>query len=262
MKDAQAKQKNTVGRRVNILKMIEDNGQVNVQTLSEMFMVSKVTIRNDLKQLEKKNLLIRSHGGAIKSQAVSIDQKIIERATQHPDEKRKIGKKAAELIKDGDTIILDSGTTTIEIVKHLDSKLNIKVITNAINIALELIENENIKVIIPGGFFREYTYSLVGPTAEKGIRNYLCDKVFLGADGFDSSYGVSTPNIEEAYLNKAMIETAKEVIIVADSSKFQKRRFAFVAGLDKIDIVITDKNILPNDKTALERAGIQVIIAE
>jgi len=252
----------TVGRRLSIFKQIEEMGQVNVHVLSKMFNVSKVTIRNDLKQLENKNLLIRTHGGAIKQQVVGIDFKMSEKTKQHPTEKQKIGKKAAELVNDGETIILDSGTTTIEIAKNLNSFKDLKVITNALNISFKLVEKKNIKVIIPGGFFRENTYSLVGPIAESSIRNFLCDKAFLGSDGFDSHYGISTPNIEEAYLNRAMIEIAKEVIIVADSSKFGRRRFAFIAGIDKIDVVVTDANILEKDRKNLENAGVQVIIVD
>lgn len=253
---------NTVERRKAILKIIGENGQVMVHELSRHFNVSEVTIRNDLDQLEKKKALIRARGGAMKMEGnVSIDHRISEKDKLHFNEKLRIGKCAAKLIKDNDTIIVDSGTTTVEIIKNLPDVKDLTIITNALNIVNQLLSHPEINVVIPGGYLRKNSLSLVGPLAEKNFRNFYVDKVFVGVDGFDTKMGIYTPNMEEAHLNEIMIDVAKEVILVCDSSKFQRRSLAYICNLDKIDKVITDAGIPDEDKRRLEDAGITVIIA-
>jgi len=258
----QHKRSSTIERRKTILQQINEKGQVLVQELSKQFEVSEVTIRNDLKQLEKKDMLIRARGGAMKiERGVGIDYKLSQKDKLHIKEKARIGKKAVQLIKEGDTIILDSGTTTMEIAKNLDQINDITVICNALNIISHLIHLKNINLIIPGGYLRKNSLSLVGPLAEKNLQNLYVDKVFIGVDGFDTKYGIYTPNIEEAYFNEIMIKVSKEVIVVCDSSKFLRRSLAFICGTDKIHYVITDNEIPEEDKKRLEDAGIKVIIA-
>jgi len=256
-------QHNTVDRRMKILKKLSLNDQVFVNELSKEFGVSEVTIRNDLEQLESKNLLIRARGGAMSTvQVVSQDLQLGEKHKLNMQEKTRIGKAAAKLIKDSDTVIIDSGTTTLEIVKNLSATLNnVTIITNALNIANQLVSNPNINLIIPGGVLRKNSLSLIGPLAEKSFKNFFVDKVFLGVDGFDTMHGISTPNIEEASLNQIMIDAAREVIVVTDSSKLLRKSLAFICKLDRIDIVITDSDITSDDKKRLEDSGINVIIA-
>jgi len=250
----------TLERRARILEQVDAAGQVEIQNLSGIFRVSEVTIRNDLAQLEQKNLLLRTRGGAIKQRRVGLDFALAEKQKQHLEEKQHIGRAAAELIKEYDTIILDSGSTTMEIAKNLGHLNHATVITNALNIASILAEYKNIKVIIPGGFLRENSYSLVGSLAEQNIRNYYCDKLFLGVDGFDSRYGISTPNIEESQLNRVMVEISREIIVVTDSSKFLRRSFAFIIPVTKIDMVITDKGIPQEEQNILKNMGVKVVI--
>lgn len=254
---------NTVERRANILQLLSLNNQIFVSELSKTFGVSEVTIRNDLEQLESKKLLIRARGGAMSvTHVVSYDQHLGEKHKLNMSEKVRIGKQAAQLIKDSDTVIIDSGTTTLEIVRNLDATLqNVTIVSNAMNIANQLVNSQNINLIIPGGILRKNSLSLIGPLAEKSFRNFFVDKVFLGVDGFDTFYGISTPNIEEAYLNQIMIEVAREVIVVADSSKFLRKSLAFICKLERIDTVVTDAGILDEDKKRLVDAGIKVIIA-
>ncbi len=249
----------TIERRVTILDMINKAGQVSVSELSKIFKVSEVTIRNDLSHLEKKNLLIKTRGGGLKTQSVAIDQKLNEKAQINSKEKVAIGKKAVELIKDNDTIILDSGTTTVEIAKHINRINNLTVITNALNIAGQLIRDE-IKVILLGGILRTSSLSLIGPIGESNIKNFYCDKCFLGVDGIDSQSGIFTPNLEEANLNRMMIEASKEVIIVTDSSKFRRKSFVHIAPITKVDIIITDSNIPEEEFKNLQNKGIKVIL--
>jgi len=255
-------QHSTVDRRMKILKKLSINDQVFVNELSKEFSVSEVTIRNDLEQLESKNLLIRARGGAMSAtQVVSQDLQLTEKHKLNLTEKVKIGKAAAKLIKESDTLIMDSGTTTLEVIRNIDPSLNnVTVITNALNIANQLVSMPNVNLIIPGGVLRKNSLSLIGPLAEKSFRNFFVDKVFLGVDGFDTMNGISTPNIEEASLNQIMIDVAREVIVVADSSKFLRKSLAFICKLDRIDTVITDSGISDEDKKRLEDAGIKIII--
>lgn len=255
--------KSTVGRRIKIIESLKLNGQVNVAELSESLGVTGVTVRNDLKQLEKKGVLIRARGGAIKVGQSSSDEDypLSDKQKKHLVEKIEIGKKAAELIEDSNTIIIDSGSTTFELAKNLKKFRDLTVITNALNVATLLAEYSNVNVIVPGGMLKKNSMSLVGMLAEKGFNDYFCDKLFLGVDGFDLGFGISTPNPEEAHLNQVMIEISKEVIVVADSSKFQKRGFAFIAPVNKIHTVVTDKGITAENKLKLEGMGVKVVIA-
>jgi len=252
----------TLERRKSILHQINETGQVFVQELSKQFEVSEVTIRNDLKQLEKKDMLIRARGGAMKiERGVGIDYKLSPKDKLHIKEKARIGKNAVQLINAGDTIIIDSGTTTLEIAKNLDQINDITVICNALNIISHLIQLKSVNLIIPGGYLRKNSLSLVGPLAERNLQNLYVDKVFIGVDGFDTRRGIYTPNIEEAHFDEIMIKISKEVIVVCDSSKFMRRSLAYICGIDKLHYVITDNGIPEEDKKRLEDAGIKVIIA-
>ena len=254
--------RSTVARRKKILNLLAENGQVFVHELSAEFDVSEVTIRNDLDQLEAKNLLIRARGGAMKhEQNVGIDYRISEKNKLNLAEKVKIGKEAAKLINEHETIILDSGTTTLEIAKNLAEFQSLNVITNAINIVNQLITNQGINIIVPGGSLRKKSHSLVGPIAEKNLKTLSVDKVFIGVDGLDPSQGAFTPNIEEASLNQIMIDISKEIILVADSSKFKRRSLALICPINKIDVVITDSGISKEDLKRLQDSGIKVIVA-
>ena len=255
--------KSTVSRRSEILEELNSKGQVSVVKLSKAFHVSEVTIRNDLAQLEKQNVLIRARGGAFKIilHHIGIDSPLSKKGKEHFHEKQRIGQAAIKFIEDGDTIIIDSGTTTMEMSQNLNQFKDLTIITNALNIASILSENNNFNIFMPGGFLRTKSLSLVGSLAEESFHDFYCDTLFLGADGFDTKYGLSTPNVEEAHMNMIMIEIAKKVIVVADSSKFARRRFAFIAPISKIDVVITDSGIPEEDKQRLERAGVEVIIA-
>jgi len=250
----------TVFRRAGILEKIRKAGKVQVDRLSTEFRVSEVTIRNDLTQLEKKGLLIRTRGGAIFRERVGLDYDISEKQKKNYHLKERIGERSAKYISDGDAIFLDSGSTTMEIAKRLNGFSRLTVITNALPIAGLLARNQNIRIIVPGGYLRENSFSLVGALAEQNTAGFYCDKLFLGVDGFDSRYGLSTPNPEEAQLNRAMIEHARETIVVTDSSKFLKRSLALIAPVTKIHTVITDRGIPAQEKDFLTESGIQCLL--
>lgn len=253
--------KSTVYRRAKILEVLEEKGQITVKELSKMFNISEVTIRNDFAHLEKQNMLIRARGGAIqvKFSRLGFEPSLSDKQREFQAEKRRIGQAAVKLINEDDTILLDSGTTTTEIAKNLGQFKNLTIITNALNIANILSEFEGIKIFMPGGFLRKKSLSLVGVLADQSFEKFFCDKLFLGADGFDTSYGLSTANSEEAHLNQIMIKNTKKVIVVTDSSKFERRRFAFIAPISEVDIVITDSGIDSEHKNRLEKNGVEVI---
>lgn len=250
-----------VDRRDEIVRLINQTGKAKVEELTTRFGVSGVTIRNDLNYLESKGLIHRVYGGALVREFVAHDHPLAEKAKIHVKEKRAIGAKAAEMVLDGDSIILDSGTTTIEIAKCIKERKNLTVMTNALNIAIELAGRPNIAVILTGGHLRENSFSLVGPQAEAVLREFYFDRLFLGVDGFDIEVGLSTPNQLEAQLNSVMMEVAKEVIIVADSSKFNRKSLCKIGRIEQINRIITDKHVGEQYLTRLNELEIQVLIA-
>ncbi|MCX2679245.1 transcriptional repressor AgaR [Galbibacter sp. EGI 63066] len=251
--------KKTVQRRSLILQKLDENGQVNVNELSDLLGVSEVTIRNDLDKLEKNNLLIRAHGGAFKTNNLALT--VTEKKKINLDIKRAIGKKAASFINEDDSIILDSGTTTFEISNNLSSYKRLTVISNALDIINNLAHFDNLEVFMPGGYLKEFSMSMVGPMAERNFKQLYCNKLFLGVDGIKPNTGVFTHYMEEAYLNQIMIDIAEEVIVVSDSSKFKKTGFAFISNFDKIHKLVTDDKIDPSDREMLEKNNVEVIIA-
>jgi len=249
-----------VDRRMFILKKIEKEEQVNVSELSQRFQVSEVTIRKDLRHLEKKNILIRSRGGAMKQSLINTDLSIYDRRKQNINLKVAIGNAASVLIRDGETILLDTGTTIMELAKHLPKKIDITVITNSVDITFRLAEYPNIRVIMPGGILRRNSLALVGEQAAESLRNYYCDKYFLSADGIDIQSGIMTMNIEEASLAKLNIKNSKKVIVLIDSSKFQQKGIMTIAQLSDIDILITDSGVPVEMVNKIKHLGVEVIV--
>jgi DeoR family transcriptional regulator, aga operon transcriptional repressor len=255
-------EKMTLERRAKILELLDKQGQVRVADLTAMFGVSEVTVRNDLERLEKKKLLIKTRGGAIQTPRVGFDYEFNKELNQSLKEKQAIGKKAAELVKEKDTIILDSGTTTLEVARNLTQFKDLTIITNGILIAHELARYPNLKIVMLGGTLRQSSLSLVGPMAEENLKMLFCDKVFLGVNGIDTKYGMFTTHIEDASLNRLMITMAREVIVVTDSSKFLKRSFSIIGPIGSIDTLVTDTNVPKEELRHLNNAGVQTILVE
>jgi len=248
-----------IERRNKIIDKLETDNQVIVNELSKEFNVSEVTIRNDLSYLEEKGILHRTHGGGIKQRKVALEYGLSEKQKQNLQQKKRIGEKAIELIQENDAIILDSGTTTMEIAKNLSIFKNLTVITNALNIISQLKDYSNIHLIVPGGILKPQSLAFYGTPAEDAFKSYYCDKFFMGTDAIDLIHGLSTPTIEEAHLNRIMIQISKEVILVADSSKFSKRNFVFIAPVNILHTIITDTDLPQEIKTSYESLGIKVI---
>lgn len=249
-----------VDRRTIILKQLEKDEQVNVSELSRQFRVSEVTIRKDLKHLEKKNILIRSRGGAMKRSLVNIDLSIYDRRKQNTALKEAIGAAAANLIMNGETILLDTGTTIMELARHLPKKIEITVITNSIDITFRLAEFPNIRVIMPGGILRRNSLALVGEQAAESLRSFFCDKYFLSADGIDVEKGMMTTNIEEASLARINIKNSKKVIALIDSSKFVSKGITAIAPLAHVNTLITDSGIPSDILNEIRALGVEVIV--
>jgi len=248
-----------IERRNKIIDKLETDNQVFVSELSKEFNVSEVSIRNDLAYLEEKGILHRTHGGGIKQRKVAFEYGLTEKQKQNLAKKKRIGAKAIELIQENDTIILDSGTTTMEIARNLSIFKHLTVITNALNIIGQIKDYPNIHLIVPGGILRPQAHALYGTPAEDSFRNYYCDKFFMGTDAIDLVHGLTTPTVEEAHLNRIMIQVAKEVILVADSSKFSKRAFAFIAPVNILNTIITDTDLPQDVKISYESLNIKVI---
>lgn len=250
-------------RRAQILRKLESNPNVSVSELSKEYNVSEVTIRKDLNELKRKNLLTRIRGGAIKypdTESIN-DIEIDKKSLFHYKEKKAIGRLAASLINENETILIDSGSTTLEVAKNLDSFKKLTIITNAVNIATELAKYKRFNIIMLGGFIRDSSLSTVGPIAESILNMFYCDKLFLGVDSISVDKGLSTTNIEEANINQTMMSISKQTIAVFDSSKFNKRNFAFIASMDKINTIVTDDNIGREQRSQIKAMNIQLYTA-
>src|SRR5450756_1096946 len=208
-------------RRRAILDLVGTKGRTTIAELVEQFEISAVTARTDLDALASLGALVRSHGGAVRCQEATHDYPVTFKVGLHRPEKARIGQAAAQLIQSNETIILDSGTTTWEIARHLKAmKLRgLTVITNALNIASELADESGISLIMVGGVLRQISFSFVGPQAETMLREMHADRFFLAVDGLDLDIGPSTPDVLEAQLNGRMMEIARETTVVADFSK-------------------------------------------
>ncbi|OJV41030.1 MAG: DeoR family transcriptional regulator [Acidobacteriales bacterium 59-55] len=247
-------------RRQHILSLIQKHGRVLVDELSTDLSLSKITIRKDLDYLQSKDLLVRTHGGALPAQAGALsDPTIQEKEELHHEEKVRIANAAAAMVSEGQCIILDSGTTTTEIARALSSFRHLTIITNALNIAADLSRSD-FEIILTGGALRKNSLSVVGPLAEDVLKEMHADIVFLGVDGFDTKIGLTTPNVLEARVNRAMVRASEKVVAVCDSSKFNRRSLSLIVGASAIDHVITDSNLSDEDVKAIRDAGIEVTV--
>lgn len=244
-----------------ILRMLEERGRVLVEHMAEEFAVSATTIRNDLNDLAREGLVLRAHGGAVRSGLAALDKALLEKQKLHPDQKAAIARKAASLVQDGHTIILDAGSTTAELARVLKTRRDLTVITHALHIAWELCDAPGIEVILTGGALRKSARSMVGPLAEATLQRLTADIAFIGVDGVDPEFGFTTPVLAEASLNQQMIRISREVVVVSDSSKFGQRSLAVVCRAKEVKKVITDSGITPEHSRALEALGVEVVLA-
>lgn len=247
-------------RRRAILEILNREGRVLVLDLAKRFETSQVTIRKDLEDLHAHGLIHRTHGGALPAREGALDDPTLrEKEKLHRKEKFRIAEAAARLVQEGQVVILDSGTTTTAIARALRHFQNLTIVTNAVNIAAEL-SGTAVEVILTGGTLRKNSFSLVGPIAEETLHRLNADLLFLGVDGFDVHYGLSTPNLLEAKVNRVMVEVAKRTVAACDSSKFGRRSLSLIAPPQALHEVITDRGAPKSDVKTLKKAGIEVTL--
>jgi len=248
-------------RRQMILDWLQEEGSARVRDLSEAFSVSEATVRQDLERLEAEGQIVREHGGAFLK---SVPQQVRAMALHHlvnMDAKSRIGATAAALVLDGETVILDSGSTTTEIAKFLGKRQNLNVITNALNIALTLGAQPSFSVHVTGGQFKAPTLSLSGEKAADFFKGIYAEKLFLAAAAVSLDAGLTYPSVADLYVKRAMIESASHTYLVVDSTKIGKKAFASLGGIELIDTLITDDGITAADRKVFEKADVEVMIA-
>lgn len=245
-------------RKQKILEYLQEHSRASVHELGQIFRVSESTIRRDLQELEDARLLKRTHGGAMCLENANFEPAFVEKEDKLRKEKEEIAKKAAEFIQDGDTLVIDSGTTTAYLAQEIKRFSNLKIVTNSIILAQKLQGIEGIEVIIVGGTLRQNTLSMVGPLADRSLDTLRVDKAFIATNGLDVKDGLTTPNLSEAMTKAKMLEIAQQVILLADHTKIGKVAFAKFADLSDIDVCIIDDKAPQDVMEKLKEAGIRI----
>ncbi|MGN6638182.1 MAG: DeoR/GlpR family DNA-binding transcription regulator [Mucilaginibacter sp.] len=248
-------------RRDKILELLKEDGSAKVIDLARIFKVTEVTVRQDLEKLEKDGLVTREHGGAFIKDIHDQVRNFSLTHTENMDKKELIAAKCVEFIESGDSIILDSGSTTTEIAKRLKGFKNLTVITNALNIAMMLGTEPGIELIVTGGEFKPPTLSLTGQKAADFFKGINVQKLFLATAGLSLKAGLTYPSISDIVVKKAMIDAAETTYLVADSTKIGKTSFASLGALSLISYIITDSSIDQKHREVLKENDIELIIA-
>ena len=251
----------SVKRQETILELLRENSQITVSELAGDFNISEVTIRRDINSLAKTGKILRTYGGAVSNEKVAYEFSFREKLNKNIKDKEKIGNLAASLVKEGETVLMDTGTTTLQVARSLCLKKKITVITNSLPIVSVLGGNPEIKVILLGGELQLEGSYLFGPTTEKELQNIYVDKCFIGTDGIDLKKGFFTTDFKLAHLAGLMMNAAKEVIIIADHTKFNRKSFVFFGKLRKVEFVVTDKGIDKKILRRLEKRKLKVLVA-
>jgi len=247
-------------RQHRILEILRTERFVRVSELSRVLNSSQASIRRDLQALEEARLLTRTHGGATNHLMAGFELSLAEKEDRFESEKAAIARVAASLVQDGETVMLDAGSTTLQIARQLKHTRNIKIVTNAVNIAQEL-SSSPAEVIVTGGMLRLNTLAMVGPIAVATLAGLHVDKLFLATNGLDLKRGLTSPNVTEAQTKRAMLDSAAEVILVTDHSKFGRIAFAQVCSLDRINCLITDAGAPIDFVHELEKLRMKVRLA-
>lgn len=249
-------------RHKYILDQLNKQKFIKVAEIAKDLGITTVTIRKDLKYLESKKLLFRTHGSASPINPHVPDRGVYVKEKIKNEEKRKIGVAAAKLIEENDSIIIASGSTIFAFAQEIAPLQHLNVVTPSLRVAILLSEQENISIVQLGGNLYKNSLSVRGEYALQVFNDFTCSKVFMGVDGIDGDYGITTSTLEEAQLSKKMMEASSRTIILADSSKFGKRGFGKICSLDRIDVIVTDNGITESAIKMVEDNGIELIIAE
>jgi len=243
-----------------ILDSLNKDGFIKVMDMAKSLDVTTVTIRKDLKQLEEKKLLYRTHGSARPVNPLASDLNVSEKEKMKKDEKKRIALAANNLIEENDTIIIASGSTVYTLAENIKPLKHLTVVTASLKVSILLNEMNNVDVLQLGGTVRKNSGSVSGDSTIRFFDDITCSKLFLGVDGIDPEYGITNSNMEEAHLNKKMIDSSLRTIILSDSSKFGKRGFWKICNLDQVDMIITDSGISPAMAKLVEETGTELII--
>ena len=250
-----------IERQAEIISLLEANDEVNVNDLASRFDVSKETIRRDLRVMENQGLVIRTHGGAVLADDINMETSIEIRESINIRGKDAIGRIAASLVKDGDTLFLDASTSSLYVAKHLKEKRGLTVITNAERIVLELAQCDDITLISSGGYVRKKSLSSVGRAAENAISSYHADKVFFSCKGFSPKLGATDSNEQEAGIRRLMIQCSGEAVFLCDHTKFNKVGYTATAQLSDISRLIADIPMPEGWEEEIKSRGVEVMIA-
>jgi DeoR/GlpR family transcriptional regulator of sugar metabolism len=249
-------------RQQLILDTVHDNHQVTVSELSHRFDVSEVTIRRDLRELAAQGMLRRAHGGAIIATPAPPEPPVLQRIAQAKNCKACIGRAAAALVSDGDSVFIGSGSTTAHVARHLVGRQNLTVVTNALNVATELATSEGVTVVVTGGMMRASELSLIGHIAEQALREIRVDKAIMGMQAISLEAGMTNDYLPEVMTDRTIIGMAPELIVVADHTKFGKVASAYIAPVECITTLVTDSEADPGTLAQLEEMGIRTIVAD
>ena len=245
-------------RRKKILEMINRDGSVKVTNLSKLFDISEVTIRTDLADMEYKGLLTRVHGGAVSSYKPYYSMSLNQRMSTNQEQKEIIAQKIAGMIEDNDTIMLNSGTTTLMVFRALPQNFNLSIVTNSISIALEGTANPNFNIILLGGLINSKYQFTFGDDAIRQLKSYHADKLVLSVDGIDAEHGFSTYYDKEAEIDRIMLQQSSVNIVAADHSKFDRRAFTKISDLSVADYIVTDTEVPEKIKGKLSKHSIKI----
>ena len=245
-------------RQAQILSLLQKNRKVLVRELCELLSVSAVTVRNDLRELEGRGALLRTHGGAIPCSKTGFEENSAQKFTQNTKEKQAIACEAAKYVQDGDTIALDTGTTAFALARELLSKQRLTVVTNDLKIALLLEEHSDATVILSGGLVRRGYHCTVGPNAEQTISRIFVDKCFMATNGLTALGGATTPNAEQAAIKQTMLSHGNQVILIAHGDKIGRNSLFCFATPEEIHLVITDDSANPKELEALRERGVEI----
>jgi len=248
-------------RREQIITLVEQVGRISVADLSERFGLSQATIRTDLDALAASGLLVRTHGGAVALDRSDLELSFDVRRRLHSEQKDRIGAAAAAMIEDGEAIILDASTTALALATQIKGRSELTVLTNCIRIALALLDTPDITVLMPGGFLRRDSISLVGAEGHDFVEQFNFQKGFFGAKGLTLEEGLTDVNSAEVVIKRDLVARAKQVIAIVDSSKWGRVGFVSFASIGQMDCVITDEGAPHDMVAALQGAGVNVIIA-
>lgn len=250
-------------RKAKIVTLLNEQPFIDIRSLTERFQISVATARRDLAELEEAGLLRRTHGGAIGATQAGHDPTHAVRSISYPSEKAAIAAAAAKMIVDGDTVMLDAGTTALEVARRLVGRQNLTAISNGMDIVYEMARNEHQNVFSVGGQYSGTNRSFRGPLAEQFIRQFNADKLVLNTSSIDLQRGViCTASPENMSIQRAMIEVSARVIVVADYSKFTKSSLSVTAKLDDVSVIVTDSNARTILEAAPERIRKKFVIAD